>query len=894
MSFINRTNKSAQIQLTGIQRYQNKQFNNNNKQFNNNFNLNNNNYNNNNFNNINNFNNKQFNNNYNNNNFSNNNKQFIKNTYQQPAIIETQPNNLLNKVKEIKTEEKPIITGKYQHLTSNEMNDICYETFQEIYKNRVKKTKVESIINGEIITTNKDNIFVNTTTYEDPKFDEKCKLCTKKLYKYQIDAIKMLRQLELTEIFEHNGEKIHSNGYLLHLPIGSGKSLVFTFLSLMYHDIPPKPIIISTSGIHIPEDRMTQLKFYPFYYENVGYIVGKENCAVCVKDYVQRKMTVIVTHFHLIDQLIDYIHSDFVSGVYHPKINKIFIATDPRQIDLNCNILIVPAKPEMIDRLSVLSCDQPFARVIVDDYTNMPGIEQYRQIRATSTIFVSGSGFERDIEKIPPSYYTLRHIEVDKFSLVADPKETSEGILRSNVITFNLIGAQNEFSMYKFVNEIDDHCINKYSLVASNVYEPIVKNGNKLFDYLNLNFILKNYDKFNKSINMIMQDVDTGKLNKERVSFFYKFKDIINQKSKILIMRNKKQVTEEIDNPIYSLLFKPINQVPQGIQPMLMMTCQVCGALPQQHKGWGFISCCCGSFFCSECGKNMVTRDLILIKGNEEKKIHDDNHYYCVVCHKNDPVYVSNSTRHKDINNIQTHHIVDQYMDISDLKNHLHVDYYFKMFTEGFKPKYFDGKTIECEVNSDEKIEQLIPKDQLALNCIERINECLKKLEIKPSLMNTIKPQLLIYGCPDYMQKRVEQYFKAFSSDSNEALYSLNILFKNSLSELIGLHQNILGILVWNNPKHIDEIQQLIGRIVRLNNWNNPVYFYITCTGGVNVKEENVNITPEKPKLGMTIIGNGMNTIGNGMNTMGNGMSEIGEGIGIGNEIKKEGLDFGF
>jgi hypothetical protein len=593
----------------------------------------------------------------------------------------------------------------------------------------------------------------------------------------------------------------------------------------------------------------------------------------------------------LIDQLIDYIHSDFVSGVYHPKINKISIATDPRQIDLNCNILIVPAKPEIIERLSALSCDQPFARIIVDDYTNMPGIEQYRQIRATSTIFVSGSGFERDIEKIPPSYYTLRHIDVDKFSLVADPKETSEGILRSNVITFNLIGAQNEFSMYKFVNEIDDHCINKYSLIAGNVYEPIVTNGGKLIDYLNLNFLLKNYDKFNKSIGMIMKDVDEGKLNKDRVSFFYKFKDMINQKSKVIVMKNNKQVTEEIDNPLYSLLFKNINQVPQGIQPMLMMNCQVCGKLPQQHKGWGFISCCCGSFFCSECGKNMATRDLILYSNHShvhsndnsndnshvhsndnlndnshvdshvdshspiQRMIHDNDHYYCVVCHKNDPVYVSNSTRHKDINNIQTHHIVDQFMDTSDLKNHLHVDYYFKMFVEGFKPRYFDGKVIECEVDESMKIEQLIPKDQLALNCIERINQCLKNLEIKPASMNTIKPQLLVYGCPDYMQKRVEQYFKAFSTDPNENLYQLNILFKNSLSELIGLHQNILGILVWNNPKHIDEIQQLIGRIVRLNNWNNPVYFYITCTGGVEMKEEINNAdNVEKSKLGMNVI----------------------------------------
>ena len=123
--------------------------------------------------------------------------------------------------------------------------------------------------------------------------------------------------------------------------------------------------------------------------------------------------------------------------------------------------------------------------------------------------------------------------------------------------------------------------------------------------------------------------------------------------------------------------------------------------------------------------------------------------------------------------------------------------------------------------------------------------------------MNTIKPQLLVYGCPNYMQKRVTQYFNMFASNPKKNLYSLNILFKNSLSELIGLHQNILGILVWNNPKHIDEIQQLIGRIVRLNNWNNPVYFYVTCTGGVDEKGEEVNNVNnadnvESKKLGQT------------------------------------------
>ena len=95
--------------------------------------------------------------------------------------------------------------------------------------------------------------------------------------------------------------------------------------------------------------------------------------------------------------------------------------------------------------------------------------------------------------------------------------------------------------------------------------------------------------------------------------------------------------------------------------------------------------------------------------------------------------------------------------------------------------------------------------------------------------MNTTIPNILIYGCPNYMHKRVSQYFNAFTQNPKYNIYKVNIIFKNSLNELIGLHQNIMGIVVWENPSHTDEIQQLIGRIIRVNNWNNPICFYITC-----------------------------------------------------------------
>ena len=83
-------------------------------------------------------------------------------------------------------------------------------------------------------------------------------------------------------------------------------------------------------------------------------------------------------------------------------------------------------------------------------------------------------------------------------------------------------------------------------------------------------------------------------------------------------------------------------------------------------------------------------------------------------------------------------------------------------------------------------------------------------------------------------------------------------MFKRNLGELIGLHQNILGIIIWQQPGNVDEIQQLIGRIVRLNNWNNPIYFYITCTdivGNDHGNDDGNDDHKPEPKLGGDVLG---------------------------------------
>ena len=224
----------------------------------------------------------------------------------------------------------------------------AFEVFLKTYDNRVKITNVDTIIGGEQLELNENNILVNNTTFEDPKFEDKCKLCTKKLYNYQKNAIKKIRELEISESYKNNKDDIVSNGWLLHLPIGSGKTLVFTFIALMYRTVPIKPIVVSTSGINIPEDNLMQLKYYPFYYENVGYIKGKENAVITLKNYEQYKITVIITHQHLMNQLEDYIKTDF-----HPqllKYTKITYALRPNDITLDTNILVVPARTDIINK----------------------------------------------------------------------------------------------------------------------------------------------------------------------------------------------------------------------------------------------------------------------------------------------------------------------------------------------------------------------------------------------------------------------------------------------------------------------------------------------------------------------------------------------------------------
>jgi hypothetical protein len=171
-----------------------------------------------------------------------------------------------------------------------------------------------------------------------------------------------------------------------------------------------------------------------------------------------------------------------------------------------------------------------------------------------------------------------------------------------------------------------------------------------------------------------------------------------------------------------------------------------------------------------------------------------------------------------------------------------HTDYYFKMFNEGLKPRYINGRRIKVQYDSEGEVLQLFAKDRLTMQLITSIDSCLKYLEIRPGEINEIKPCVLFYDCPNELHGRIKSYFENISKNRASNLYQLELIFKKNMGELIGLHHNIFCIVVWNEPNNVDEIHQLIGRILRLNTWNNPIYFYITC----KVMESNVIQTDVK------------------------------------------------
>ena len=752
-----------------------------------------------------------------------------------------------------------------------------YDIFRGIYSSAFKPTVVSSIINGEIIETKPDNIFVQQDIkFDDPLFEKKCAFCKKNLYDYQKNAIKKLRELEIRgyHVNTSTGTKVVSNGWLLSLPIGSGKSLVFQFLALFYRDIPTHPIIISTDGTHVPDHDQMQWKYYPYFYENCGYIDGESNAVIALSNYRQRICTVILTHQHLMEQMREYFMTDFPLIMApgpnkRPKVNVIYpISLNMFKDISDVDIMVVPATQENIAKLTEWSLETPFLRIIIDDYTSMPDIDSFRQILASSTIFVSGSGFDRKEEDIPASYYTLKYMPVSKISLVGRPEETLEGIFRDSIATMELMGSSCEFSQYEFVSMCDEITQQLFKATPTDVY-PFLRTKPLIHNYMSLMFILKYINRIRTAIQTVERDLNTinadgkSKLDPARVSYYLEWKKImadvearpppsekIRRKDGTVVTR----FTAPSMNPLYLHLYGDVGNNSSAGSSLVQQECYCCHKRITDHNGYGMLSCCCGAFFCSNCLKAMCTRDIADKSiADHSRIIHDNDNYYCVCCRHKNPKYYFNVNKKKDTN-VFSYNMVNDYFDTTKLKNHTMFDYYFYMFIEGFTPLYHEGKPLNIQNDIEQGklsvnvfnpvngirtvpvLEKILPKDQLGILSLGAINKTLHDLNVIPRRGATI----LFYGCPKYMWSRIMGYYNSICKNNDPAtavmidgktkvqpISLVNLDSKDNVASLIGLHKNIIAIIQWRTPDKADEISQLVGRILRLNSFDNKLYFYI-------------------------------------------------------------------
>lgn len=713
----------------------------------------------------------------------------------------------------------------------SEIVNEVYDIFRNAYKTAMKPIHVSELVSGENIEIKPENILIDECNFVDERFDDKAKYCSKKLYDYQRKAIMKLREIELNGfiIDKETGKKIITNAQLLHLAIGAGKSICLEFLSLFYRTVPAHKIIISKTGKYLPVNEPIPFKNYPFFYETVCYTEDDphESAVVVYDNYVQRKTTVWLTHQHLMPQMQRYYYEDFPLIVKKTKMEFAF-NLQASGINLDADILVVPATTENIDKLVKMSYEQPFMRVIIDDYTSMASIDSFREILASSTIFISGSGFDRDPESVPYSYYTLKAAPVEKLSLVGKPEETYRGIMRDNIATMKLMGSSCEFSVYEFVQKLESMAKSMYNDLPARLYPMIGKNP-VLQHFMTLYFVLSNRDRLKYAFYNINRDYNVdGNIknakwenNKSEISYYLQWRE---------------SLTENKLNPLFDDLFKNTRINGGQPTPIVQQQCLSCRGEFIEHAGFGCICCSCGGFFCSKCLKNMATRKIVDSKSG---KVYIDNeNYYCSSCRKKNAVYYVNITKMKD-KSIFAHTLIDEFFNTEMLKNHIKFDYYYYMFLNGLQPKFFDGNAIDIKYEVSQNIipenwfelenapvfQEIFSKDQLLIKAIDNIRICLDKLNID---FNGMIPIILFYGCPRYIEPRVTQYFQDLCKRFPKSkLNNVGLMFRETMSSLIGLHKDVIAIVEWTNPVTKDESSQLWGRLFRLTSKLLPIYFYI-------------------------------------------------------------------
>ena len=726
----------------------------------------------------------------------------------------------------------------------------AYDIFEKTYDTAFQKTFISDIVNGETINIRPENILIDDIDINDDKenFDKRCKACSKKLYDYQIKAIKQLINLEKNGYYINpvTKNKIVSNGWVLSLPIGSGKSVVFLFLALWYRSVPKHPIIVSKSGRHIPIHEQMQFKYYPFYYEDCCYVeklqedgtyYSDENCVVAYENYTQQPTTVILTHSHLLDQMRRYLVEDFPMFC-KGKGTKINICLNASEIKLDDDIVIIPAYESNVKQLIDMSHDKPFMRVIIDDYTSMPSIDNFRQILASSTIFVSGSGFERSPEQIPTSYYTLKYSEPKNISVVGKPEDTYKGVVRNNIAMVKLLGSSCDFSVYNFVQKVDELTQSHYNCLPKDVY-PLLK-SNSIKDYMGLYFVLANKDKLRTAIHAIDKDYN--------ISGKYKTAKYLTNRDEIKhFVEWIKQLSEIKNNKLLADLLSIPSSCPSNSEasPIVQQVCMCCKKTYVEHCGYGIVTTCCGAFYCENCVKNATTHKIVNKLTND--CFHDKENYYCSCCRSKNSKMFINMSKKKD-KSVYAYNLIDNFFKHDN--DVISFDHYFYMLTEGLTPLHHDGIPINInneiergvidkdifnilETTKDVSklnIKPIYSLDHLMIHSLECINRSLIAVEQKYEYT----PYILFYNAPKYMEGRITGYMRDFANRSKDTkiiqpVSQLKPIFMNSIDGLIGIHLNVVAIVVFNfKDTSKDGVKQLLGRCLRINTFNNKITFFIT------------------------------------------------------------------
>lgn len=715
----------------------------------------------------------------------------------------------------------------------------AFDIFKDFFKDDWRNTRVSEIIDGENIKVNEENIRIDSPIDEN-FFSEKEQeqvnklfelFCTKKPYGYQLDTVKKILEMERKQSRIYKDKEIVSNGYQISLAIGSGKSLVMEFLSLFYPSVPIHPIIVSTDGKSIPEFDQLPFEKYPFYYENCAYIKDETNAVMAVKTELQRNCTVILTYQHLIPQMQRYFKEDWKSSILNKK--KIafidnYKLKDDFDVD-NYDILVVVADESNVNKLINLSYIKPFARIIIDDYTNMNDLPYLRQILTFSFIPVSGSGFEKNVNEIPSSYYSLRNINSELIKVVGDPDKVYEGVIRSNILTGEIMTSMSDFDVYGFIAFIEDYCRRLPGCengTPSSLFNEIRENP-KVENFIKYAFFIQNLDSFKTILPVLINDISVGEVESEKVSYFIDW------------FNNTK------DLKFKSLMCSPSSVAQNNnsiINTIVNSKCIICQKPKDETYGFGIVSGCCGAFICSNCVDKAATHEIINSSSTNESLNQRliDHSYYCVSCRAKDPNYYFNSRQYSSNSEMRAYSIARRYFDSDDLETHYPIDYYFKMIKDGFKLK--NNQCNGAPINIRNDIEQgIISEDVFSKNIIPEINKIKSADILFPQLIScihevykqmNIKPEsgsvIMIYKCKDILKSRINDLFESMKREPDSPFQNCILYYIDSISHVIGMQLNLAALLVYDddNEEHFSK-RQLIGRIYRLSGFHQKLPLYI-------------------------------------------------------------------